>query len=161
MPSASLQQIELGVYCAGSRPLFAGDSDIEQLSKIVEVMGCISMDSWPTAAQECPDLCKVNFPPSSPVPFEHTFPTVSAPTLQLLLVLLQYEPGEYCLVVVNQPAGSRESGCRKHYCCTAGRRSDATSLIRHACFSSQPLPLKDKELSDYIHMSLRGQAHPQ
>ena len=47
---------------AGMCPLFSGDSDFDQLGRLVEVLGSINTRTWPEV-QQMPDFHKVGRPP--------------------------------------------------------------------------------------------------
>lgn len=74
-----------------NEPLFAGNADIDQLSRIISTLGSISFDSWP-GARELPDIGKISFRDMEPVPFAQIVPNTGVDTENLLASLLAYDP---------------------------------------------------------------------
>lgn len=74
-----------------SRPLFAGNSDIEQLVLVFNVMGSPHPSRWPSA-HKLPDFDKILFPNSDPLPVAAIAPEASAAAVDLLGKVLVLEP---------------------------------------------------------------------
>lgn len=70
-------------------PLFAGDTDIEQLSLVIRALGSPDETSWPTLS-ELPDYNKIEFPHYEPVPFEELVPDACTEAVSLLKRFLVY-----------------------------------------------------------------------
>ncbi|KAK9804955.1 hypothetical protein WJX73_003478 [Symbiochloris irregularis] len=111
----------------GARPLFPGSSDIEQLSKIRAVMGSIDTRAWQGALQ-WPDFGKLTFSPCSPCPWQEVLPGASAPALDLLSCMLQYNPDD---------------------------RLSANDLLTHAWFRAPPLPCSRAIISQLVKDAAR------
>eukprot|EP00741_Cyanophora_paradoxa_P003547 tig00000093_g3445.t1 len=73
-------------------PLFPGENDIDQLYRVVSILGTPDEDSWP-GIRELPDYGKIAFPEMPAVPLEQLLPNASPPALALLRRLLVYNPG--------------------------------------------------------------------
>jgi serine/threonine protein kinase len=71
-------------------PLFPGQSDIDQLFRIFQVLGHPEA-SWPEVTQ-LPDASKVEFPPYRALPWSRVFPDASPDALDLLSKLLVLDP---------------------------------------------------------------------
>ncbi|KAL4854142.1 Cell division control protein 2 A [Chlorella vulgaris] len=74
------------------KPLFPGDSEIDELYKIFQVLGTPSEASWPGVSQ-LPDY-KDCFPQWRPRDLQSVVPTLDALGVDLLGHLLQYNPSE-------------------------------------------------------------------
>lgn len=70
------------------RPLFCGDSDINQLSKIFEVLGLPSKEDWP----ESVTLPWNSFKPLAPKSLEQLIPEIDPDGKDLLEKLIQFNP---------------------------------------------------------------------
>jgi serine/threonine protein kinase len=70
-------------------PLFAGDTDIEQLSLVIRALGTPNEANWPTLS-ELPDYNKIEFPHCDAVPFEELVPDACAEAVSLLKRFLVY-----------------------------------------------------------------------
>lgn len=70
-------------------PLFPGETDVDQLSKIVYVMGSIDEQQWPGVSQ-LPDY--VTFPPRAAFALQNVFPAADAAALDLIKRLLTLDP---------------------------------------------------------------------
>lgn len=66
----------------GLCPLIPGDNDIDQLGKMIHLLGSIE-DHW-TGVEELPDYGKVTFPISKGTPLSELLPAASTQALQLL-----------------------------------------------------------------------------
>ncbi|CAH0729417.1 unnamed protein product, partial [Brenthis ino] len=75
------------------RPLFPGNSEIDQLYKISAVLGTPSRDEWPDG-YALADVLRFRFPTSAGVPLARVVPTASASALALFSALLRYPPRE-------------------------------------------------------------------
>eukprot|EP00877_Chromochloris_zofingiensis_P005932 jgi/Chrzof1/1592/Cz10g13200.t1 len=72
------------------RPLFPGDSEIDELYKIFMILGTPNERLWP-AVRELPDY-KDTFPQWRPRPFHEIAPTLDPLGLDLLSKMLVYDP---------------------------------------------------------------------
>ena len=72
-------------------PLLAGESDIDQLFRVVQLLGYPTRERWPDA-ETLPDFGKIELPPCEPTPLEAVLPSASATMLDLLRSMLQYHP---------------------------------------------------------------------
>ncbi|AAZ12255.1 protein kinase, putative [Trypanosoma equiperdum] len=70
---------------------FASDGDVMQLSRIFDVLGTPTQESWPTA-ELLPDWGKVHFEPKNPCPLGEFFPEASGSAVDLLRGLLCLDP---------------------------------------------------------------------
>ncbi|CAG9087297.1 unnamed protein product [Plutella xylostella] len=75
------------------RPLFPGNSELDQLYKICAVMGTPHRDSWPEG-YALADALRFRFPQCAGVPLARVVPTAGPPALALLGALLRYPPRE-------------------------------------------------------------------
>ena len=50
-------------------PLFAGEHDIDQLGRVISVLGTPREDTWPEVVS-LPDFGKISFPDTAPLPWE-------------------------------------------------------------------------------------------
>lgn len=73
------------------RPLFPGNSEIDQLYKISAVLGTPSREDWPEGFVLAEAL-RFRFPASVGVPLGRVVPTASPPALSLLAACLRYPP---------------------------------------------------------------------
>ncbi|XP_028160555.1 serine/threonine-protein kinase MAK isoform X2 [Ostrinia furnacalis] len=73
------------------RPLFPGNSEIDQLHKICAVLGTPERDDWPEGFALA-DALRFRFPPAAGVPLARVVPAASPPALALLAALLRYPP---------------------------------------------------------------------
>ncbi|KAL0872268.1 hypothetical protein ABMA27_004660 [Loxostege sticticalis] len=73
------------------RPLFPGNSEIDQLHKICAVLGTPDRDDWPEG-YALADALRFRFPAVAGVPLGRVVPTASPPALALLQALLRYPP---------------------------------------------------------------------
>ena len=76
---------------AGLCPLVAGETDIEQLGRVIATFGSIE-EAWP-GAKELPDYGKINFAASQGYPLEELLPDASPGSVSLLKRLLKLDPG--------------------------------------------------------------------
>ena len=77
---------------ATKRPLFPGDSEIDELFRIFRTLGTPSEETWPGVSQY-PDY-KPNFPHWNPRELSSICPTLDPLGLDLLKQMLQYEPSK-------------------------------------------------------------------
>uniref|UniRef100_A0A674HSJ0 Cyclin-dependent kinase 20 n=1 Tax=Taeniopygia guttata TaxID=59729 RepID=A0A674HSJ0_TAEGU len=73
-------------------PLFPGDTDLEQLCRVLSALGTPRARDWPELA-ELPDFPKLRFRPRAPPPLQLLVPGADAAALDLLQRLLHYCPG--------------------------------------------------------------------
>lgn len=100
-------------------PLFAGDTDIEQLSLVIRALGTPNETIWPSLT-ELPDYNKIEFPNYDPIPFEDLVPDACKESVDLLKRFLVYR---------------------------SDRRLRAKEGLLHAYFYVQPLPCHHTDLS--------------
>ncbi|XP_049874510.1 serine/threonine-protein kinase ICK [Pectinophora gossypiella] len=74
-----------------ARPLFPGNSEIDQLHRIVAILGTPDRGAWPEG-YALADALRVRFPAAGAVPLARVVPAASPPALALLAALLQYPP---------------------------------------------------------------------
>ena len=72
-------------------PLFPGENDINQIYRVIQVLGQPQESEWPEVAS-LPDYGKIRFPDLLPLPFEHLFPGASDMAIDLVRRLLKYNP---------------------------------------------------------------------
>lgn len=89
----------------GLCPLVAGETDIEQLGRVIATFGSIE-DAWP-GVKELPDYGKISFAASPGYPLEELLPDASPRSVKLLKRLLQLNPGRLHLVY----ADMADQGC--------------------------------------------------
>ncbi|XP_016109227.1 cyclin-dependent kinase 4 isoform X2 [Sinocyclocheilus grahami] len=70
------------------KPLFCGDSEVDQLGKIFAVIGLPAEDEWPTDVT----LSRQNFSPPTPQPITDCVPEISEKGVELLLKMLTFDP---------------------------------------------------------------------
>lgn len=78
----------------GLCPLVAGETDIDQLGRVIATFGSIE-DAWPGVTQ-LPDYGKISFHPAKGFPLEELLPDASPGSVKLLGRLLQLNPGARC-----------------------------------------------------------------
>jgi cell cycle related kinase len=100
-------------------PLFAGDTDIEQLSLVIRALGTPNEKIWPSLT-ELPDYNKIEFPNYEPIPFEELVPDACKESIDLLKRFLVYR---------------------------SDIRIRAKDSLLHAYFYVQPLPCHHTDLS--------------
>ncbi|CAK1550862.1 unnamed protein product [Leptosia nina] len=76
-----------------SRPLFPGNSEIDQLHKICSVLGTPSRETWPEA-YVLAEALRLRLPASAGVPLARVVPPASPAALVLLAAFLRYPPRE-------------------------------------------------------------------
>lgn len=99
-------------------PLFAGDTDIEQLSLVIRALGTPNETNWPTLS-ELPDYNKIEFAHCEAVPFEELVPDACPEAVSLLKRFLVYR---------------------------SDQRIRASDGLLHAYFYIQPLPCHHTDL---------------
>ncbi|XP_059053349.1 cyclin-dependent kinase 20 [Achroia grisella] len=100
------------------QPLFAGESDIEQLAIVLQHLGTPTEETWP-AHSELPDFHKITFPESFPTPWPDLLPGVEPDAVQLVKSFVLYD---------------------------ANKRISAKEAIRHPWFQNRPLPATIEEM---------------
>ncbi|XP_069012012.1 cyclin-dependent kinase 4 [Embiotoca jacksoni] len=70
------------------KPVFCGDSEVDQLGKIFEVIGLPPEDEWPTDVT----LLRKHFPPLITRPITDFVPEINEQGAQLLLKMLTFDP---------------------------------------------------------------------
>lgn len=70
------------------KPLFCGDSEVDQLNKIFDVIGLPSDEEWPSDVT----LSRKNFRPVPPRPITDVVPEIDTQGVQLLLKMLTFDP---------------------------------------------------------------------
>ena len=71
-------------------PLFAGESDIEQLYLVTRALGTPTEETWPSL-NELPDYNKIQFPDIEPLPLEELVPDACKEAKDLLQQFLVYQ----------------------------------------------------------------------
>ena len=71
-------------------PLFPGDNDIQQLCRVLSVLGTPNETTWP-GLTELPDYNKISFSEFARVPFEELVPDASPDAVDLLSRFLVYD----------------------------------------------------------------------
>jgi len=74
-------------------PLFPGDNDIDQLYRVVSVLGTPDEAKWPQL-KKLPDYNKIMFPAMATVPFEKATPDIPADARRLIARFLTYPPAD-------------------------------------------------------------------
>jgi len=74
-------------------PIFPGDSDLQQLTKIFDVLGTPNETNWPNH-KSLPDYC--TFKPVQPVDFQKIFTAAGDDLISLLESLLRLNPNDRC-----------------------------------------------------------------
>jgi len=97
-------------------PYFAGDSDIDQLSKIFAALGTPTEEIWP-GMTSLPDYIPYNYCP--PTPFKQLFTAATDDAIDLLSAMLRYSPSS---------------------------RLTATEALKHPYFINYPPPTIPSEL---------------
>ncbi|XP_061688564.1 cyclin-dependent kinase 4 [Syngnathoides biaculeatus] len=72
------------------KPLFCGESEVDQLGKIFEVIGLPAEEAWPVGVT----LSRKHFPPSPARPITDFVPEISEQGAQLLLEMLTFNPSD-------------------------------------------------------------------
>ena len=88
--------MDIGEYvCVGElctlKPLFPGQNDIDQISRVFQIMGTPTPTNWPEAV-ELPDYSKIIFPVMHPLPWELIFPHLTPADIGFLTLTLQLNP---------------------------------------------------------------------
>ncbi|URE44997.1 Cyclin-dependent kinase [Musa troglodytarum] len=100
-------------------PLFPGTSDVDQLSKIISVLGDLTEETW-SGCLDLPDYNKISFGKvDSPIGLEACLPDRSAAEVDLVRRLLGYNPAA---------------------------RATAAELLRDSYFAEEPLPVPASDL---------------
>lgn len=73
------------------RPLFPGDSEIDEIFKIFQQLGTPNETVWPGIMRACPDF-KTDFPQWQPKPFRSLVPTLCSDGVDLLQKMLVFDP---------------------------------------------------------------------
>ncbi|KAI5643099.1 protein kinase domain-containing protein [Phthorimaea operculella] len=100
------------------QPLFAGESDIEQLAIVLRHLGTPTEDSWP-GHHELPDFHKISFPESAATPWPDLLPGVDPDGVQLVQSFILYDEK---------------------------RRISAKEALKHSWFQTRPLPATLEEM---------------
>lgn len=100
-------------------PLFPGENDIDQIYRVLQVMGTPTDANWP-GVRELPDYAKITFPSLKPLPMRTLLPNASPAALDLLAKFLVYDPA---------------------------RRISAEDALMDPYFFSEPLPAEPHELA--------------
>ncbi|KAK7319980.1 hypothetical protein RJT34_04709 [Clitoria ternatea] len=101
------------------RPLFPGTSDIDQLSRIISVLGNLDEDAWP-GCSKLPDYGIISFSKvENPVSLEVCLPNRSPDEVSLVKRLVCYDPA---------------------------KRASVMELLTDKYFSEEPLPVPVSEL---------------
>lgn len=103
-----------GELLAGG-PLFPGEHDIDQLSRVLSIRGTPTTDQWPELGS-LPDYGKICFDDKDPVPLSSLLPGVDPMAIDLLDQLLSMNPAH---------------------------RPSASQALTHDYFFTPPLPISD------------------
>ncbi|KAF9406140.1 hypothetical protein HW555_013381 [Spodoptera exigua] len=142
------------------RPLFPGNSEIDQLHKICGVLGTPDRDDWPEG-YVLADALRFRFPSSAGVPLARVVPSASPPALALLTSFMRYAPRDRptapqalrfpyfavgAALVVPPPASrARRSAARGEAENLAEEtRSPSTTAPLHAAIQPPPPHLRDR-----------------
>lgn len=99
-------------------PFFPGESDMDQLVKIFNVLGAPTDDDWP-ARKELPDFIEINGGSQGPVNFRSVFSAASDSLIDLMKGLFRFDPLQ---------------------------RLNATEALNSTYFREEPYPCNDEEL---------------
>mmetsp|Transcript_39548 Transcript_39548/g.86141 ORF Transcript_39548/g.86141 Transcript_39548/m.86141 type:complete len:349 (-) Transcript_39548:522-1568(-) len=75
----------------GKGPLVPGEHDIDQLFRVIQLLGNPKEEDWPELTS-LPDFPKISFPPMPGIPLEEVLPDAPPSALTLLRELLAYNP---------------------------------------------------------------------
>jgi cell cycle related kinase len=75
----------------GLAPFITGQSDIDQLARMQQTLGSITLQQWPEAEQ-LPDWHKISFGANPGQPLKQLLPDAPAPALDLLARMIWYNP---------------------------------------------------------------------
>ncbi|XP_075982599.1 cyclin-dependent kinase 20 [Anticarsia gemmatalis] len=100
------------------QPLFAGESDIEQLAIVLQHLGTPSEESWP-GHTDLPDFHKITFPESTPTPWPELLPGVEPDAVHLVKSFILYD---------------------------SKKRISAKEALTHPWFRNRPLPASLEEM---------------
>ncbi|XP_027357810.1 cyclin-dependent kinase F-1-like [Abrus precatorius] len=110
------------------KPLFPGTADIDQLSRIISVLGNLNEETWP-GCSKLPDYGTVSFGEvEKPIDLEACMPNCSPDEVSLVKRLVCYDPT---------------------------KRATAMELLQDKYFSEEPLPVPVSEL--WVPLSRNGQ----
>ncbi|XP_045605913.2 cyclin-dependent kinase 20 isoform X2 [Procambarus clarkii] len=70
-------------------PVFPGESDIDQLCVVLQILGTPSEATWP-GLSDLPDYKKITFPESKPIPLEQVLPDAPPDAMDLVKKFLIY-----------------------------------------------------------------------
>ncbi|XP_012258152.2 cyclin-dependent kinase 20 [Athalia rosae] len=99
-------------------PLFAGETDIEQLAIVLRLLGSPTPESWPELTS-LPDYNKITFPCHTGLPWESIVPDAKPDAIDLIKQLLVYD---------------------------SSKRLTAQVALQHEYFYSRPYPCPEKSL---------------
>ncbi|XP_050675369.1 cyclin-dependent kinase 20 [Leptidea sinapis] len=100
------------------KPLFAGESDIEQLAIVLQHLGTPTEETWPRHC-ELPDYNKITFPESPPMSWTDILPGVEPEAIHLVKSFILYDEK---------------------------RRIPAKQALHHPWFRSRPFPTPLSEM---------------
>lgn len=103
-------------------PLFTGENDIDQLHKVLRLLGTPTEENWP-GVSNLPDFKKITFPDIKRIPLTELVPNASRLAIDLLGKLLCFDPK---------------------------KRFSAAQALMHDYFFSEPLPVYKSELKENI-----------
>eukprot|EP01138_Halocafeteria_seosinensis_P012773 gb/GECG01013049.1/.p1 GENE.gb/GECG01013049.1/~~gb/GECG01013049.1/.p1 ORF type:complete len:592 (+),score=57.62 gb/GECG01013049.1/:1-1776(+) len=85
-------------------PLFQGQNDIDQIYRVIQVLGTIDETKWPNVSQ-LPDFHKIEFPPMERLSLDKVIPNASKEAIDLLEGLLTYDPNRRlsCVEALQHP----------------------------------------------------------
>jgi len=110
-------------------PVFPGENDIDQLYRVLRVLGTPDVDSWPEV-KSLPDFNKIVFPIMPKLPLDSVLPDIPLEALDLISRFLVLQPS---------------------------RRITARQALQHQFFSSEPLPVHPSKLCRLVQLPKRTQ----
>ncbi|KAK9811920.1 hypothetical protein WJX72_012409 [[Myrmecia] bisecta] len=106
----------------GGGPLLPGETDIDQLGRVIHLFGSVDEAAWPEA-RALPDYNKICFAPCQPQPLRDVLAHASDTALQLLGQMLHITPGD---------------------------RLTAAAILEHAYFVEEPQPASQEQVKSLL-----------
>ena len=132
-------------------PLLPGDSDIDQLFRVVQFLGSPTPAVWP-GVESLPDFCKIELPNDvPPTPLREMMPLASKPALELVEAMLRYD--------ANARLAPRDA-LRHPWICTHGAAAPTRDLLpRLAAADAAAAPSRHGEAPGHAKGSDGGGRH--